>query len=80
MTHSVTCQRVVVYPVSVTDKAVVERHLEPPPPNQVGGHEGVGHIVKLGPGTESSGLKIGDRVGVKWMSRACLSCRTRPTL
>lgn len=29
---------------------------------EVLGREGVGHIVALGPGTESSGLKIGDRV------------------
>lgn len=30
---------------------------------QVGGHEGVGTVAKFGPGTESSGLKLGDRVG-----------------
>lgn len=30
---------------------------------QVGGHEGVGTIAKFGPGTETSGLKLGDRVG-----------------
>ncbi|TKA81105.1 Alcohol dehydrogenase 2 [Cryomyces minteri] len=33
---------------------------------QVGGHEGVGKIVKMGPGTESAAVKVGDRVGVKW--------------
>ncbi|KAJ5938203.1 hypothetical protein N7454_004545 [Penicillium verhagenii] len=38
----------------------------PTQPGQVGGHEGVGKIVKLGPGTAASGLKIGDRVGIKW--------------
>lgn len=38
---------------------------------QVGGHEGVGNVVKLGPGAESSGVKIGDRVGVKWVSGIC---------
>lgn len=47
----------------------------PTQPGQVGGHEGVGKIVKLGTGTESSGLKIGDRVGIKWVSSACGSCR-----
>ena len=47
----------------------------PTQPGQVGGHEGVGKIVKLGAGTESSGLKIGDRVGIKWVSSACGSCR-----
>ncbi|KAK5141251.1 hypothetical protein LTR04_002680 [Oleoguttula sp. CCFEE 6159] len=35
---------------------------------QVGGHEGVGNIVKMGPGTESAAVKVGDRVGVKWVS------------
>jgi propanol-preferring alcohol dehydrogenase len=47
----------------------------PTQPGQVGGHEGVGKIVKLGPGTESSNLKLGDRVGVKWVSSACGHCR-----
>ncbi|PGH35072.1 hypothetical protein GX50_02103 [[Emmonsia] crescens] len=41
---------------------------------QVGGHEGVGKVVKLGSGTEGSGIKLGDRVGVKWLSYACGSC------
>ncbi|KAM0709755.1 hypothetical protein Q7P35_003795 [Cladosporium inversicolor] len=40
----------------------------PTQPNQVGGHEGVGKIVKMGPGSENSDLKIGDRVGIKWLS------------
>ncbi|KAK2750140.1 hypothetical protein FQN57_004636 [Myotisia sp. PD_48] len=44
------------------------------PVGQVGGHEGVGKIVKLGPSSESSGLKVGDRVGVKWIGYACGSC------
>ncbi|KAK4995046.1 hypothetical protein LTR66_005055 [Elasticomyces elasticus] len=41
---------------------------------QVGGHEGVGKIVKMGPGTENSHVKVGDRVGVKWISAICDSC------
>ncbi|KAM5451255.1 putative alcohol dehydrogenase [Microsporum audouinii] len=41
---------------------------------QVGGHEGVGKVVKLGPGVENSGLKIGDRVGIKWLAYACGKC------
>jgi propanol-preferring alcohol dehydrogenase len=51
----------------------------PTPAGQVGGHEGVGKIVKLGPG--SAGVKIGDRVGIKWMADICGSCRmfTPPT-
>jgi threonine dehydrogenase-like Zn-dependent dehydrogenase len=47
----------------------------PTQPGQVGGHEGVGKIVKLGAGAESSGLKVGDRVGIKWVSSACGNCR-----
>lgn len=47
----------------------------PTQPGQVGGHEGVGKIVKLGADTETSGLKVGDRVGVKWISSACGNCR-----
>lgn len=46
----------------------------PTPKGQVGGHEGVGHIVKLGSGADESGVKIGDRVGVKWLSSICGSC------
>ena len=47
----------------------------PTQPGQVGGHEGVGIVAKLGPATESSSIKIGDRVGVKWVSGVCGSCR-----
>jgi len=32
---------------------------------QVGGHEGVGVVHKLGPGAEQSRIKVGDRVGIK---------------
>ncbi|KAJ5291868.1 hypothetical protein N7478_001119 [Penicillium angulare] len=46
----------------------------PTQPGQVGGHEGVGKIVKLGTGTESSGLQVGDRVGIKWIASACGNC------
>ncbi|KAG0155596.1 hypothetical protein PDIDSM_2768 [Penicillium digitatum] len=41
---------------------------------QVGGHEGVGKVAKLGPGCEKSGLNVGDRVGVKWLASTCGSC------
>ena len=30
----------------------------------------------MGVGTESSGVKVGDRVGIKWISSACGNCRT----
>jgi NADPH:quinone reductase-like Zn-dependent oxidoreductase len=36
---------------------------------QVGGHEGVGIIHKLGPGSETSRVKVGDRVGIKVSGR-----------
>ncbi|KAF4769193.1 hypothetical protein N7455_008797 [Penicillium solitum] len=48
--------------------------LPPTPQGQIGGHEGVGRVVKLGSGTGSSGIKIGDRVGVKWVASACGNC------
>jgi propanol-preferring alcohol dehydrogenase len=37
----------------------------PTQPGQVGGHEGVGIVHKLGPGSENGRVKIGDRVGIK---------------
>lgn len=37
----------------------------PTQPGQVGGHEGVGIVVKMGPDTDSSNVKVGDRVGIK---------------
>lgn len=46
----------------------------PTQPGQVGGHEGVGTVVKLGPGSEAGSVKVGDRVGVKWVSSACGAC------
>jgi len=45
---------------------------EKTPIGQIGGHEGVGVVVKLGPNVTS--CKIGDRVGVKWITSACLIC------
>ncbi|EJP62097.1 alcohol dehydrogenase, putative [Beauveria bassiana ARSEF 2860] len=51
----------------------------PTPEGQIGGHEGVGNVVKLGVGAEDSGLTIGDRVGIKWISSACGHCRSYPT-
>lgn len=45
-------------------------------PGQVGDHEGIGKIGKMGPGTDSSAVKIGDRVGIKWMAGICETCET----
>ncbi|RMZ78915.1 hypothetical protein DV737_g3695, partial [Chaetothyriales sp. CBS 132003] len=48
---------------------------EPTPRGQVGGHEGIGHVVKLGPGVADAGnVSLGDRVGVKWIASACGEC------
>ena len=41
---------------------------------QVGGHEGVGIVHKLGPGSENGRVKVGDRVGIKWIAYACGAC------
>lgn len=50
-------------------------HLAPTPKGQIGGHEGVGEIVAFGPGAaEISGLKLGNRVGIKWMAYTCGNC------
>ncbi|KAI4186732.1 MAG: hypothetical protein L6R41_003304 [Letrouitia leprolyta] len=38
---------------------------------QVGGHEGVGVIVKMGPATERAVVKVGQRVGIKWVAGIC---------
>ncbi|EIW68394.1 hypothetical protein TREMEDRAFT_57311 [Tremella mesenterica DSM 1558] len=40
----------------------------------IGGHEGVGEIVGIAPGTANSPVKVGDRVGIKWMADSCLDC------
>jgi len=41
----------------------------PTQPGQVGGHEGVGIVQKLGPGTADNNIKLGDRVGIKVRTR-----------
>lgn len=40
----------------------------------IGGHEGCGEIVAIGAHTLNSPVKIGDRVGVKWLADSCLQC------
>lgn len=39
----------------------------------VGGHEGVGRIVALGPGCDGS-VKLGGLVGIRFLSRVCRRC------
>lgn len=40
----------------------------------IGGHEGVGTIVAIGHNTTQSPVKVGDRVGIKWLADSCLNC------
>ncbi|KAH9478404.1 Alcohol dehydrogenase 3 [Psilocybe cubensis] len=40
----------------------------------IGGHEGVGTVIAIGKNTEKSPVKIGDRVGVKWIADSCRDC------
>ena len=40
----------------------------------IGGHEGVGEIVAIGEHTARSPVKVGDRVGIKWLADSCLDC------
>ncbi|KAI0064343.1 GroES-like protein [Artomyces pyxidatus] len=46
----------------------------PPKLPLIGGHEGVGEIVAIGAHTANSPVKIGDRVGIKWLADSCLEC------
>ncbi|EST05407.2 Alcohol dehydrogenase GroES-like protein [Kalmanozyma brasiliensis GHG001] len=39
----------------------------------IGGHEGAGVVVAVGPGSEDY-VQVGDRVGIKWIADACLNC------
>lgn len=69
LTHSGVCH---------SDQAVMCNRWKwlpaPTQAGQVGGHEGVGTVVAFGDGAEASGLKLGQRVGIKWMAYACLNC------
>lgn len=40
----------------------------------VGGHEGVGRVVAIGQHSKSSVIKLGDRVGTKYVVGSCLQC------
>ena len=37
----------------------------------VGGHEGVGRIVAIGEHSGEGPVKVGDRVGIKWIAEVC---------
>lgn len=40
----------------------------------VGGHEGVGRVVAIGAHSKSTVVKLGDRVGTKYVVGSCLQC------
>ncbi|KAF8889979.1 mannitol-1-phosphate dehydrogenase [Gymnopilus junonius] len=40
----------------------------------IGGHEGVGEVVAIGKDTVDSPVKVGQRVGVKWIANSCRNC------
>ncbi|PSR77780.1 hypothetical protein PHLCEN_2v7703 [Hermanssonia centrifuga] len=42
----------------------------------IGGHEGVGIVVAIGAHTQDSPVKLGDRVGIKWLADSCLDCES----
>lgn len=41
---------------------------------RIGGHEGVGIVVAIGPGTIDNVVSLGDKVGLKFIARVCLHC------
>ncbi|WP_304165434.1 alcohol dehydrogenase AdhP [Lonsdalea britannica] len=65
--------KIVATGVCHTDLHAVEGDwpVKPNPPF-IPGHEGVGHVVKIGAGVTH--LKEGDRVGVPWLYSACGHC------
>jgi propanol-preferring alcohol dehydrogenase len=65
--------RVEVCGVCRTDLHVVEGELPERRPGVVPGHEVVGRVSALGPGSRRLGP--GERVGVAWLHRACGRCR-----
>lgn len=55
-----------------TELDIIEGRLVPPVLPIVPGHQAVGIVEALGPGSE--GHKTGDRVGVAWINRSCGEC------
>ncbi|KAF9225933.1 GroES-like protein, partial [Gyrodon lividus] len=40
----------------------------------IGGHEGIGEIVAIAENTENHTVKLGQRVGIKWIAYCCRDC------
>jgi len=66
--------RVLTCGVCRTDLHLAEGDLEPKRPLTVPGHEVVGVVDQLGPGTAGR-FAVGDRVGVAWLALTCGVCR-----
>lgn len=52
----------------------MEGYFSPPKRDLVGGHEGIGEVVAIGSGTVEPKVKLGQRVGIKYVAAACLNC------
>ena len=65
--------RVEVCGVCRTDLHLIEGDLEMRRPGVVPGHEVVGRVEGFGSG--ASRFRVGDRVGIAWLNKACGGCR-----
>lgn len=65
--------RVSVCGVCRTDLHIAEGDLAPRRPEVIPGHEVVGVVDELGPGSDR--FTIGDRVGIAWLRHTCGECR-----
>ncbi|KAL5532475.1 ADH1_2 [Sanghuangporus sanghuang] len=66
LTHSGVCH---------TDLSIRSNiHPVQPKANLIGGHEGIGIVVAVAENTEYGGVKVGDRVGIKFVANSCLNC------
>jgi alcohol dehydrogenase, propanol-preferring len=65
--------RISVCGVCRTDLHLSEGDLPPRRPGMTPGHEAVGRIERLGPG--SSRFRVGQRVGAAWLASTCGVCR-----
>jgi propanol-preferring alcohol dehydrogenase len=65
--------RVAACGVCRTDLHLAEGDLTPRRPRTVPGHEVVGIVDALGPGTER--FALGDRIGIAWLRSTCGRCR-----
>ncbi len=64
--------RVAACGVCRTDLHVVDGDLPDPKLPVIPGHEIVGHIDEIGPGV--TGFRVGERVGIPWLSHTCGTC------